>query len=89
MIQVCSYENRQTCVKGVLKHNKRQDISKLDKSHYHLQIKIMFNTWILRKISWFQEKNKKHGFLFHYNIIEDILLGICYVAVKRIRCSCL
>ena len=29
----------------------------------------------------------KHGFLSHYNMREDPLFGIFYVAVKRIPCS--
>ena len=30
---------------------------------------------------------KKHGFLFHYNIRSDTMLGIGCVAVRRISCS--
>ena len=46
--KLCSYENRQTGVNGGLKHNKIQDISKLNKKWYCLP-KNIFNTRILRK----------------------------------------
>ena len=43
--KLCSYKNRQTGVRGeFIKHNKRQYISKFNKSHYHLQKNIMLNT---------------------------------------------
>ena len=35
--KLCSYENGKTGVKCGLKTNKRQEISKLNKSNYHLQ----------------------------------------------------
>ena len=41
---LCSCENRKTGVKCGLNQNKRQDITKLNKRHYHLQKYIMFNT---------------------------------------------
>ena len=43
-IRFCSSENRQTGVKGLLKHNKIQDIAKIIIRHYRLFKKKMFNT---------------------------------------------
>ena len=34
----------------------------------------------------FRKNIKKHGLIFHYNIRVDPMLGIGYVAVRRIRC---
>ena len=39
-ISLWSYENMGMGVKGVLKHNKRQDISKITGNNYHLQKKM-------------------------------------------------
>ena len=36
-IKLCSSENRHTGVEGGFNHNKRQDISKIKRRHYHLQ----------------------------------------------------
>ena len=36
-IKLCSSENIQMSVNGVLNHNKRQHISKMTSRHYHLQ----------------------------------------------------
>ena len=36
MLQVFSYENIQTGVKGGLNHKMRQDVSKLNRKNYHL-----------------------------------------------------
>ena len=54
--KLCSYANMQTVVKGGLYHKAKKGVTKLNRSNYHLQKNIMFNTWILRKICWFQEK---------------------------------
>ena len=43
-------------VQVVLKHRIIQYIAKMRRRHYYLQKKKMFNTQILRKKYWFQEK---------------------------------
>ena len=43
---------------------------------------------IKKKDVGFNKHIKKHGLLFHYNIISYPLLGIGYVAVGSITCSC-
>ena len=42
-IKLCSSENRQTGVKGGVKH-KRQDVAKFNRNNYHLQKNRMLNT---------------------------------------------
>ena len=36
----------------------------------------------------FKNNIKKHGLVFHFNIRADPMLGIGYVAIIRIPCSC-
>ena len=43
---------------------------------------------IKKKAVCFKKIIKKHGLLFHYNIIADHSLGICYVDIRQIPCSC-
>ena len=43
---------------------------------------------IKKKYIGFNKNINKHGLLFHYNIRAYNLLGMCYVAVIRISCSC-
>ena len=37
IIKLCYYDNSKTGIKGGLKNNKRQDISKMNRMHYHKQ----------------------------------------------------
>ena len=37
----------------------------------------------------FNKNIKKHGSIFHYDIISDPFLSISYVSVRMIPCSCL
>ena len=63
-------KNRQTGVKCGLKQNKIQDISKLNKKYYHLQIK--YNVQYVntkKKALGFRGYIKNHGLPLHYNII--------------------
>ena len=41
-----------------------------------------------KKAVGFTKNIKKHGLIFHYNIISYLLLVIGYDAVRRIICSC-
>ena len=41
-----------------------------------------------KKYVGFKKNIKKHGLIFHYNIIADPLLGIGYISVRCIICSC-
>ena len=43
---------------------------------------------INKKYVGFKKNIKKHGLLFHYNIRAYPLLGIGFVGVRRIPCSC-
>ena len=43
----------------------------------------MFN-----KAVGFKKNIKKHGLIFHYSIRADPFLGVGYVAVRQITCSC-
>ena len=43
---------------------------------------------IKKKYFGFKGNIKNYGLPFHYNIREDPMLGIGYVAVRRIPCSC-
>ena len=48
----------------------------------------MVNTWIFLKTIGLKKNIKNHGLLFYYNIREDPLLGIDYVAYIWILCVC-
>ena len=87
MLQVFIW-NRQTGVTGGLNHNKRQDISKLNRSHYHLQKRGFSIHEYWEKYVGFKKNIKKHGLIFCYNIRADNLLGIGYVYVRLIHFSC-
>ena len=43
---------------------------------------------ISKKAVGFKKYIKKHGLLFHINILVYPLLGICYVASRQISCRC-
>ena len=58
----------QTGVKVGLNHNKIQDITKLNKRHYHLQNKSCSIMNIKKKAVGFRKNIKKDGLIFHYNI---------------------
>ena len=89
MLQVVLIQNRQNGVKCGLNHNKRQDILKLNKRHCHLQKTYHVQYMNIKKKAVGIKKNiDKHGLLFHYNIREDPLLGIGYVSIRWITCSC-
>ena len=42
---------------------------------------------IKKKTVGFKKNIKKCGYTFHYNIREDPVLGVVYVAVRRIPCN--
>ena len=70
----------------MLKHNKRQDIEKLNKRQYNLQKKHVQYINIKKKAVGFKKNIKKRGLLFHYNLIAEPLLGIFYVSIRQIPC---
>ena len=43
---------------------------------------------IKKKYAGLRKNINKHGLVFHYNIRPDNLLGIGYVAVIQVPCSC-
>ena len=72
-------------VKGGLNHKTRQDIFKITRRHYHLQkIRCSIHEY---KFIFLKENIKNHCLLFCYNIRAYLILGIGYVAVRRIPCS--
>ena len=85
-INLFSSENIHMSVNYILKHKKIQDNIKMTRRHYHLQKK--FNTWISRKICYFQEENQKSWFSFSLQYPVRSYLSIGYVPVRRISCSC-
>ena len=72
-----------------IKYKKRQHVAKLNRRHYHLQKKRLFNTLIsIKKAVGFKKNIRKHGLHLPYNIRIDTLLSIGYIAVRHIPCSC-
>ena len=59
---MCSYEYIQTIVKVRIKHNKIQDVDKLNRRYYHLQkIYHVQKINIKKKYVGFKNNVKKHG----------------------------
>ena len=81
-------ENRQTVIKGGLNNNKNKIFPNRIKCIIIYKINHVQYMNIKTKDACFKKNIKKHGLYFHYNIREYPLLGIVYVAVRRIPYSC-
>ena len=75
-------------VQGVLNHKKRQDVSKITRSHYYFQKGIFSMHKYYKKAFGLKKNIKKHCLLFHCIIRVGPMLGIGYVAVIWIPCCC-
>ena len=82
--KLCSYENGGNVVKGVLNHKKRKYFAEYNRKHYHLQKRACSIHEYLKIYVAFRTNTKKHGLFFQYKMVSDNLLGIVYVAVRRI-----
>ena len=88
-IRICSLPCRENGVKTSSKSNKREQSAKMLSRQYHYQDKetVEYNG-IQKETVGFIKSKKKHGLNSHYHIRADPMLGVGYVAVRRIPCYC-